>query len=202
MAGDQIVRARIDLDTKERATEAVGLSISDAIRLLMLRIADEQRLPRDFRDLHIEPDWLLIYRVENDELHLHRIEVPITCNRFPSNAGNKKARQNRALSTHDAMKRLEAEAAEALVELRKATAAVHQLLVAAGPGWMGLAVNFEVHDGAFSPPGRAGLVFGAVGHDHIDHVVFRVNVRLHNNLPAMPGSICRNPLRQGNRLNK
>jgi addiction module RelB/DinJ family antitoxin len=72
MAGDQIVRARIDLDTKERATEAVGLSISDAIRLLMLRIADEQRLPRDFRDLHIEPDWLLIYRVENDELQLAR----------------------------------------------------------------------------------------------------------------------------------
>ncbi len=42
------VRARIDTLTKERATEALeamGLSISDAIRLLMLRIADEQRLP-------------------------------------------------------------------------------------------------------------------------------------------------------------
>jgi DNA-damage-inducible protein J len=42
------VRARIDVDTKERATdalEAMGLSISDAIRLLMLRVADERRLP-------------------------------------------------------------------------------------------------------------------------------------------------------------
>ena len=42
------VRARIDADTKERATEALearGLSVSDAIRLLMLRIADERRLP-------------------------------------------------------------------------------------------------------------------------------------------------------------
>ncbi len=42
------VRARIDSDTKERATEALeamGLSVSDAIRLLMLRIADERRLP-------------------------------------------------------------------------------------------------------------------------------------------------------------
>ncbi len=42
------VRARIDLETKERATEALaamGLSISDAIRLLMLRIADEHCLP-------------------------------------------------------------------------------------------------------------------------------------------------------------
>ncbi|WP_312354436.1 type II toxin-antitoxin system YafQ family toxin [Pantoea vagans] len=27
---------------------------------------------RGFRDLHIEPDWLLIYRVEDDALHLAR----------------------------------------------------------------------------------------------------------------------------------
>lgn len=42
------VRARIDTATKERAAdalEAMGLSISDAIRLLMLRIAEEHRLP-------------------------------------------------------------------------------------------------------------------------------------------------------------
>ncbi|MGA2889291.1 MAG: type II toxin-antitoxin system RelB/DinJ family antitoxin [Terracidiphilus sp.] len=45
---DTYVRARIDTKTKERASdalEAMGLSISDAIRLLMLRIADEHRLP-------------------------------------------------------------------------------------------------------------------------------------------------------------
>lgn len=45
---DTYVRARIDSATKARAAdalEAMGLSISDAIRLLMLRIADEQRLP-------------------------------------------------------------------------------------------------------------------------------------------------------------
>jgi DNA-damage-inducible protein J len=45
---DSVVRARIDAATKKRASaalEAMGLSISDAIRLLMLRIADEQRLP-------------------------------------------------------------------------------------------------------------------------------------------------------------
>ncbi|WP_234732155.1 type II toxin-antitoxin system RelB/DinJ family antitoxin [Acidocella facilis] len=48
MTADSIVRARIDNDTKQRASEALGamgLSISDAIRLLMLRIADEKRLP-------------------------------------------------------------------------------------------------------------------------------------------------------------
>jgi len=48
MRADTVVRARIDSETKERATtalEAMGLSVSDAIRLLMLRIADEQCLP-------------------------------------------------------------------------------------------------------------------------------------------------------------
>lgn len=45
---DTYVRARIDTNTKERAAdalEAMGLSISDAIRLLMMRVADERRLP-------------------------------------------------------------------------------------------------------------------------------------------------------------
>ena len=45
---DTYVRARIDSATKERAADALdamGLSISDAIRLLMLRIAAEHRLP-------------------------------------------------------------------------------------------------------------------------------------------------------------
>ena len=48
MSADAVVRARIDNETKERAASALaamGLSISDAIRLLMKRVADEQRLP-------------------------------------------------------------------------------------------------------------------------------------------------------------
>ena len=48
MSSDSVERARIYSDTKARATaslDAMGLSVSDAIRLLMLRIADEQRLP-------------------------------------------------------------------------------------------------------------------------------------------------------------
>ncbi len=48
MGTDTVVRARIDSDTKARATEALqamGLSVSDAIRLLLLRVADEKRLP-------------------------------------------------------------------------------------------------------------------------------------------------------------
>jgi DNA-damage-inducible protein J len=52
MSTDAVVRARIDAATKRRASaalEAMGLSVSDAIRLLMLRIADEKRLPFDIK---------------------------------------------------------------------------------------------------------------------------------------------------------
>jgi DNA-damage-inducible protein J len=47
-AQDTYVRARIDTATKTLASKALadmGLSVSDAIRLLMLRVADEKRLP-------------------------------------------------------------------------------------------------------------------------------------------------------------
>ena len=49
---DTYVRARIDKATKQRASEvlaAMGLSVSDAIRLFMQRIADEHRLPFEIR---------------------------------------------------------------------------------------------------------------------------------------------------------
>lgn len=52
VVADTYVRARIDSATKERATEALdamGLSISDAIRLLLLRVADERRLPFEIK---------------------------------------------------------------------------------------------------------------------------------------------------------
>ena len=47
-AADTYVRARIDSATRDRARDALaamGLTISDAIRLLMLRVVDERRLP-------------------------------------------------------------------------------------------------------------------------------------------------------------
>lgn len=49
---DTYVRARIDTATKERAADALetmGLSISDAIRLLMVRVAEKRRLPFEVR---------------------------------------------------------------------------------------------------------------------------------------------------------
>jgi DNA-damage-inducible protein J len=48
MPSSEVVRARIDPTTKARAASALadmGLSISDAIRMLMLRVAEERRLP-------------------------------------------------------------------------------------------------------------------------------------------------------------
>ena len=48
MSSDTVVRARIDSSTKARATEvlrAMGLTVSDAIHLLLLRIAEEKRFP-------------------------------------------------------------------------------------------------------------------------------------------------------------
>jgi len=52
MSSDTVIRARIETATKKRAAaalEAMGLSISDAIRLLMVRIAKEQRFPFDVK---------------------------------------------------------------------------------------------------------------------------------------------------------
>lgn len=54
------------------------------LRILLLLLAEQKALPekyhdhplrgswRGFRDAHIEPDWLLIYRIEGDELQLAR----------------------------------------------------------------------------------------------------------------------------------
>lgn len=48
MRADSVVRARIPADMKDKAVEALdrmGLSVSDLIRLTMLRVAEEGRLP-------------------------------------------------------------------------------------------------------------------------------------------------------------
>ena len=54
------------------------------LRALVLLLLDQQQLPAKYRDhalkgewsgmrdVHIEPDWLLIYYVEGDALHLIR----------------------------------------------------------------------------------------------------------------------------------
>lgn len=48
MASNALVQTRIDADVKERATavlEDMGLTVSDAVRILLTRIANEGALP-------------------------------------------------------------------------------------------------------------------------------------------------------------
>lgn len=48
MAGDTVVRVRIDTETKDWATKALsamGLSVSDFIRMALVRVARDQALP-------------------------------------------------------------------------------------------------------------------------------------------------------------
>ena len=48
MAGDAVVRARIDGRVKDEAARvlaAMGLTVSDAIRLMLMRVAAENALP-------------------------------------------------------------------------------------------------------------------------------------------------------------
>ena len=60
-----------------------GKDLSKLRELILLLIGDRPLPPRykdhaldggwkDFRDCHIEPDWLLIYKIEGDDLYLVR----------------------------------------------------------------------------------------------------------------------------------
>ncbi len=52
MASDEVVRARISADLKQEATEVLGkmgLSVSDAIRMMLVRVAAERALPFDVK---------------------------------------------------------------------------------------------------------------------------------------------------------
>jgi DNA-damage-inducible protein J len=52
MASDTVVRARIDGQVKKKAAQVLaemGLSVSDAIRLLLVRVAVEKALPFEIR---------------------------------------------------------------------------------------------------------------------------------------------------------
>ena len=52
MAATAVVRARIDEKTKRQATKALadmGLSVSDAIRMMLIRVAAEEAMPFDVK---------------------------------------------------------------------------------------------------------------------------------------------------------
>ena len=52
MASETVVRVRIDAQVKERAAKVLadmGLSVSDAIRLLLVRVAAEKAMPFEIK---------------------------------------------------------------------------------------------------------------------------------------------------------
>ncbi len=52
MAGSSMIHVRVDDDLKARATEALnamGLSVSDAVRILLHRIATDQAFPLELK---------------------------------------------------------------------------------------------------------------------------------------------------------
>ncbi len=66
-----------------RRVERQGRDL-DKLDALLALLIHQERLPtryrdhplrgnlRDYREAHIEPDWLVIYRIKGDELHLVR----------------------------------------------------------------------------------------------------------------------------------
>src|SRR5262249_32864863 len=71
------------------------------------------------------------------------------------------------------------ETGKILLEARHAAPAIHDLLLAAGPGRMRLWVDVEMQDNHFLAPSGAGGEFTAVGHHHFDGVVARMDILLH-----------------------
>ena len=73
--------ARFKRDVKRMAKRGKEMEKLKAVLLLLIEGAPLPQAYKDhplrgdwmqFRDLHIEPDWLLLYRVEGDELQLAR----------------------------------------------------------------------------------------------------------------------------------
>src|SRR6202012_461859 len=61
MASNALVQTRIDAEIKERAMsvlESMGLTVSDAVRILLTRVANEGALPFDFAiDPSVHDAW-------------------------------------------------------------------------------------------------------------------------------------------------
>jgi DNA-damage-inducible protein J len=70
MAAAEVVRARIDADLKKEASavlSGMGLSVSDAIRMLLVRVAAERALPFDVREPNQETREAM-YAAEQSEV--------------------------------------------------------------------------------------------------------------------------------------
>jgi DNA-damage-inducible protein J len=72
MTPDIVVRARIDLDTKTRATAALaamGLSVSDYIRMALTRVAHDEAVPFDVKVPNVLTAQTLIKSNAGEDVH-------------------------------------------------------------------------------------------------------------------------------------
>ena len=78
MRADAIVRARIPAEMKDRAVDTLnrmGLSISDVIRLTLLRIAEEGRLPFDIEIPNKTTRRAIMELEEGKGIHAESVEA-------------------------------------------------------------------------------------------------------------------------------
>ena len=79
MAANALVQARIDADLKARATavlDNMGLTVSDAVRILLTRIAKEGALPFDFASDPVAHDAWFRAKVPLEALDDPRPPIP------------------------------------------------------------------------------------------------------------------------------
>ena len=74
---------------------------------------------------------------------------------------------------------LGADARELLLEARQPATTVEQLLLAAGPGRMGLRVNVQMQRIARLAPGGTRGELAAISHDDFDRMIFGMNFGFH-----------------------
>src|SRR5262245_9742077 len=78
-----------------------------------------------------------------------------------------------------ALSLLKPEAGELLLEAGDPPGAIHDLLLAAGPGRVRLRVDVETQNVTLLAPGGPGGELGSVRHDHLDGVVVGVSIGFH-----------------------
>ena len=76
MAAADVVRARIDANLKKEATavlSGMGLSVSDAIRMMLIRVAAERALPFEVREPNQETREALQAAAQGDVVRFRNV---------------------------------------------------------------------------------------------------------------------------------
>ena len=88
MAANAVVRSRISVEVKEKATAALGemgLTVSDVMRIVLTRVANEKALPFDLKPNKLTRE-ILRKTAEGVEVHWAK-DAPISSISWASDAG-------------------------------------------------------------------------------------------------------------------